>query len=74
MPSVRVNGVELYCEDAGQGPAVVYIHGWFASIDTVMQELKPLDWTWEQDFAACFHFVCAAYCRSHPGSTRQQRP
>ena len=58
MPAARVNGIELYYEDTGDGPAVVYIHGGFASIDTTMQELKPFDWTWEKDFAAQFHFLC----------------
>jgi pimeloyl-ACP methyl ester carboxylesterase len=46
----------LYYEHSGSGPPVVYIHGGFASLDTVLCNLTYA-WTWENDFAAKFHFI-----------------
>ena len=36
---------------------MVYVHGGFASLATVLRPLNPFDWGWEHDFAAQFHFV-----------------
>ncbi len=57
MPMVAANGLELYYEDGGQGAPLVYIHGGFASLDTTLCDLTPFAWTWENDFAAAFHFI-----------------
>ncbi len=39
MPRVTVNGCELYYETGGAGAAVVYVHGGFAGLDTVLRDL-----------------------------------
>src|SRR5690348_11637965 len=57
MPFASVADCRLYYEAGGEGSPVVYIHGGFASLDTVLRELKPFDWGWERDFAAQFHFI-----------------
>ncbi len=57
MPKITVNGFELYFEDAGSGVPVVYIHGGFASLDTILLDLAPFAWTWEKDLADEFHFI-----------------
>jgi len=57
MPRVTVNGVELYYEAAGEGEALVFVHGGFASLASALNAPPPHDWTWEHDFARCFRFV-----------------
>ena len=57
MPFVSTNGCQLYYETAGNGTPVVYVHGGFASLDTVFQDLQPFDWNWEHDFASQFRFI-----------------
>ncbi|HYN86927.1 MAG TPA: alpha/beta hydrolase [Ardenticatenaceae bacterium] len=71
MPRVALNGVELYYEDSGSGASVVWVHGGFASLDTVLRHLAPYDWSWEWDFARQFHFIWydrrGCYRSSSPG-------
>ena len=57
MPYASVAGCNLFYETGGEGTPVVYIHGGFASLDTVLRDLKPDDWSWERDFAAQFFFI-----------------
>jgi pimeloyl-ACP methyl ester carboxylesterase len=58
MPLLHAGDVDLYYEDAGDGSAVVYVHGGFASLDTTLQQLTPFDWSWENDFVdGGFHMV-----------------
>ncbi len=54
MPTVCVNGCDLYYEAAGDGIPVVYVHGGFAALDTTQRDLKPFDWTWEHDLVISF--------------------
>lgn len=57
MPFVSSGDCQLYYEVDGNGSPVVYIHGGFASLDTVLRDLKPYDWTWEAHFAQHFTFI-----------------
>jgi 3-oxoadipate enol-lactonase len=57
MPKATVNGCELYYETGGAGAAVVYVHGGFAGLDTVLRDLASDSWDWERDFAEQFHFI-----------------
>jgi pimeloyl-ACP methyl ester carboxylesterase len=57
MPFVSIVDCNLYYEMAGTGAPVVYVHGGFASLETVLRDLTSFDWTWERDFAAQFTFV-----------------
>jgi 3-oxoadipate enol-lactonase len=57
MPKAVVNGCELYYETGGEGAPVVYVHGGFAGLDTILHDLALDDWTWERDFAQQFHFI-----------------
>ncbi len=57
MPGIAVNGFELYYEEGGIGAPVIYVHGGFPSLDMVLCDLPPHDWTWENDFAAHFRFI-----------------
>jgi pimeloyl-ACP methyl ester carboxylesterase len=57
LPKTPINGFEMYYEDRGSGAPVVYVHGGFASLDTFLRGLTALTWTWENDFAAQFHFI-----------------
>jgi 3-oxoadipate enol-lactonase len=57
MPKATVNGCELYYETGGAGAAVVYVHGGFAGLDTVLRDLATDSWDWERDFAEQFHFI-----------------
>ena len=59
MPVTRINGFEMYYQVAGCGEPVVYVHGGFPSLASVMLDL-PRDrseWGWEHDFADHFQFV-----------------
>ena len=56
MPVTTVNGFEMYYQVAGCGEPVVYIHGGFPSLASVLLGL-PRDrseWGWEHDFAGRF--------------------
>jgi len=60
MPVTTVNGFEMYYQVAGTGEPVVYVHGGFPSLESVLHDL-PADgseWGWEYDFADHFRFVC----------------
>jgi pimeloyl-ACP methyl ester carboxylesterase len=57
VPYTSIAGCDLFYETGGQGAPVVYVHGGFASLDTVLRDLKPGDWSWERDFAAQFHLI-----------------
>ena len=57
MPYATIPDCDLYYETGGEGTPVVYIHGGFASLDTVLHNLKPFDWEWERDFASEFYFI-----------------
>jgi pimeloyl-ACP methyl ester carboxylesterase len=72
MPYTSIAGCNLFYETGGEGAPVVYIHGGFASLDTVLRDLKPDDWGWEHDFAAQFYFIAydrrGCYRSSSPDS------
>ena len=57
MPFAFNGDCQLYYEVGGSGNPVVYVHGGFASLDTVLRDLKPYDWTWENHFAEQFTFI-----------------
>ena len=59
MPVTTVNGFEMYYQVAGLGEPVVYIHGGFPSLESVLLDLPRdgTDWGWERDFADHFQFV-----------------
>jgi pimeloyl-ACP methyl ester carboxylesterase len=57
MPYASMSDCTLYYETGGTGTPVVYIHGGFASLDTLLRDLTPNQWGWEYDFAASFSFV-----------------
>jgi pimeloyl-ACP methyl ester carboxylesterase len=57
MPTIEVNGFELYYQSGGEGAPVVFVHGGFASLDTRLRAVVPYEWTWEWDFARRFHFI-----------------
>ena len=59
MPVATVNGFEMYYQVAGCGEPVVYVHGGFPSLESVLLDLPRdgSDWGWEQDFADHFRFV-----------------
>ena len=46
MPRVDVNGVEIYYEDVGSGPAVVLIHGLGSSTRDWERQIGPLSGSW----------------------------
>ena len=59
MPTMVANGFEMYYQAAGCGEPVVYVHGGFPSLSSVLLDL-PRDgseWGWEHDFAGHFQFV-----------------
>jgi pimeloyl-ACP methyl ester carboxylesterase len=72
MPKVAVNGCELYYQTGGAGAAVVYVHGGFAGLDTVLRDLATDSWSWEHDFAERFRFIAydrrGCYRSSSPDS------
>ena len=59
MPAIAVNGLEMYYQVAGCGEPVVYVHGGFPSLESVLLDLPRdgTDWGWEHDFADHFQFV-----------------
>ena len=50
MPVTTVNGFEMYYQVAGLGEPVVYIHGGFPSLESVLLDLPRdgTDWGWER--------------------------
>lgn len=54
MPYATVNQIQLYYQEAGEGTPIVYIHGGFAGLDTVLRENA---WDWERNFSAFFRFI-----------------
>lgn len=54
MPYANVNSIRLYYQEAGQGTPIVYIHGGFAGLDTVLRDNA---WDWERDFGSLFRFI-----------------
>ncbi len=60
MPVATVNGFEMYYQVAGCGEPVVYVHGGFPSLESVLLDLARdgSDWGWEHDFSDHFRFVC----------------
>ena len=59
MSVTRANGFEMYYQVAGCGEPVVYVHGGFPSLASVLLDLPRdgTDWGWEYDFAERFQFV-----------------
>ena len=59
MPVAKVNGFEMYFQVAGSGEPVVYVHGGFPSMASVLLDLPKdrTEWGWEHDFARHFEFV-----------------
>jgi pimeloyl-ACP methyl ester carboxylesterase len=58
VPRHTVNGVELYFEQHGQGAALVYVHGGFASLGRKLQRPsvdRPA--TWRNDFTAQYSLL-----------------
>ncbi len=59
MPVATINGFEIYYQVAGSGEPVLYVHGGFPSLESVLIDLPRdgSDWGWEHDFADHFQFV-----------------
>ena len=57
MPYAAVNGVSLFFEAGGQGQPLVYVHGGFAGLSTVLPEPEAMAWSWEHDLAGASQFV-----------------
>lgn len=57
MPYISLPDCNMFYETGGKGTPVVYIHGGFASLATILYHLQPNQWGWEHDFATQFHFV-----------------
>jgi pimeloyl-ACP methyl ester carboxylesterase len=59
MPLVEIKGCSFHYQRAGQGSAVVFVHGGFANL--ALQLKLPAagewEWSWEWDFANDFDFV-----------------
>ena len=72
MPTVSINGFDLYYDEGGVGQPVVFVHGGFASLASSLLGLPRdgSDWSWEDDFAKHFRFVeydrRGCYRSSHP--------
>lgn len=72
MPYASIKSGDMYYEMDGTGAPVVYVHGGFASLDTILRDLQPYDWEWEHDLAAQFHFIAydrRGCCRSSSPDT-----
>ena len=54
MAYAKLADCELYYQSEGQGAPVVYVHGGFAGLDTVLRENE---WDWENYFPAHCQFV-----------------
>lgn len=72
MATASLNGFELYYDERRAGPPVVFIHGGFACLASLLADLPSdgSDWTWEQDFDRYFRFV--SYDRR--GCSRSSNP
>jgi pimeloyl-ACP methyl ester carboxylesterase len=57
MPYASLNNCELFYQTAGHGTPLVYIHGGFASLETLLRARQGIEWDWEYDFAATFQFI-----------------
>lgn len=61
MPTAFINGFDLYYDEGGAGPPVVFVHGGFACLKQVLHSLprdgSDWEWEWENDFAGHFRFV-----------------
>jgi pimeloyl-ACP methyl ester carboxylesterase len=57
MPTMPVDKLKLYYERGGAGVPVIFIHGGFASLQMALSEMKPYNWSWENDFAQHFDFI-----------------
>ena len=59
MATAFVNGFWLYYDERGVGTPVVYVHGGFTCLASLLADLPTdgSDWTWEQDFDRYFQFV-----------------
>lgn len=72
MPYATLDTCTLFYEADGTGTPVVFIHGGFAGLDTVLRDLQPDSWGWEREFAAHFQFVAydrrGCYRSSSPDS------
>ena len=73
MATAFLNGFELYYDERGVGPPVVFIHGGFACLASLLADLPAdgSDWTWEQEFDRYFRFVSydrrGCFRSSNPG-------
>ena len=56
VPYAHVNGCDLYYEAGGEGAPVIFVHGGFPTLASRLDDFSQWSWTWEQDFAASFHF------------------
>jgi pimeloyl-ACP methyl ester carboxylesterase len=61
MPTRRLNGFRLHYTVRGTGPALVYVHGGFASLDRVLREPDPEALRWQDAFAE--HLMLVSYHR-----------
>lgn len=57
MPRVQINDFEMHYREAGDGPAVVYVHGGFSSLGRTLQDPEDYEWRWEWEFARHFRFI-----------------
>ena len=59
MPTATVNGFEMYFHSAGSGEPVIYVHGGFPSLASVLLDLPKdgTEWGWEYDFANHSQFI-----------------
>lgn len=57
MPYIAINGFDLYYEASGEGAPVILVHGGFPSLASTLNDPSLWEWTWENDFAALFHFI-----------------
>ena len=72
LPTVSINGFDLFYQEGGAGQPVVFVHGGFASLASSLRDLPRdgSDWLWEHDLAEHFRFV--EYDRR--GCFRSSRP
>src|SRR5580693_1022702 len=65
MPTARVNGIEVYYEQAGEGPPVLLLHGLGSS---------TRDWEYQTPELARAYRVIAVDVRGHGRSSRPPGP
>ena len=61
MPTRRLNGFRLRYAVRGTGPALVYVHGGFASLDRVLRDRDPAAFRWQD--AVAEHVMLVSYDR-----------